>query len=825
MASIRQQKWDWAAHLPRMIELYNSQTSIPDIHKAIQCDGFEPCQRSVYLKFKQMGYPTDPVGRTKFLDSRYTSDVPAEVDTSSSVWMKAQSPPFDTNHFLDSGLHSPFNNSTFSDAGASWSHGYDMSTPSSEQFFESGDILGGTQLRDEQAVADNNFGDASAGISSLRTNLSPGLVFPSWLSNGNGLDVPTNTTDHAFQYPDQSMELNGASYFGIETDSGLPSSLPEQSSMQNLPALNPSSEYSRINTAQPRPLSPNPSLMDLDTNSAPFQFSAASSDSSNSVKLPFQKLIGASNTGARSKIRSLFRPKSSASNRGRKRYAVSQFTNSTEDSGYASGHASSLTLEEVRRINSQSLDEFNGLYRVACQVLHEPQAKSQCKDIPTCTSCHYSGIHNLGWSARYLKLEVFLSELRLEGVYNFGALDAAGNTALHYAAAGGASFLHLKALIDVGVDPYLANSAGELFIYCLRPLQPFTLEPNSDCLRGDDLIKLLGLLHLERVSDWRDNDGQTVMHALALKISEPDLKTKIFDILRYSGFSSTVLDRFGRSPEQVFPLTYDSHGQVIDPVPTNSLHQIKEVPEDSEENGEAMTCGAIIVAEFRLERIKQNKAQTVVVKARHQPSYIDTESGENVLHALSRIVSSSKVLSTIDHLRSNRSTQDRPNREGNYMLLNLEYFIAKGVDLNAHNREGSHPLKSFICDRPWDEHETGATMSKYLDMILWKDQSSRTKNKVNVDMKDREGLTALYHAAVRGRPDSVRSLIEAGANVNAYSIYDKSILHATYNALDDAVKQTDSVLVHLLREVISHLEHAGAVQNPTSLQERGTRKV
>lgn len=809
-----------------MVELYNSQTSIPDIHKAIQCDGFEPCQRSVYLKFKQMGYPTDPVGRTKLLDSQFPPNVSAELDTSSSAWMKAQSPPFDTNSFVGSGLHSPFNNSTSGDAGVSWGHEYDISTPGSEQFFGAQDLRGGTQLEDEQAVASNNFGNASAGASSLTSSLAPGLVFPSWLSNGNGFDAPTNTTDHSYQYPDQSMELNGASYFGIETDSELPLSVPEQSSIQDLHAFSPSSQCSKIDTAQFRPMSPNPSLMDLDANPVPFQFSTTSSESSNSVvKLPFQKLIGASNTGARSKIRSLFRPKSSASNRGRKRYAVSQFTNSTEDSGYASGHASSLTLEEVRRINSHSLDEFNGLYRVACQVLHEPQGKSQCKDIPTCASCHYSGIHNLGWSARYLKLEVFLSELRLKDVYNFGALDAAGNTALHYAAAGGASFLHLKALIDVGVDPYLANTAGELFIYCLRPLQPFTLEPNSDCLRGDDLIRLLGLLQLERVSKWRDNDGQTVMHALALKISEPDLKAKIFDMLKHSGFSSTVLDRFGRSAEEVFPLSYDSHGQVIDPIPVNTLQQIKEVPEEADDAEEAMTCGAIIVAEFRLERIKQNKAQNIIARARRQPSYVDTESCENVVHALSRIDASSKVLSNVEHLRSTRSAQDRPHREGNYMLLNLEYFIAKGVDLNAHNREGSHPLKSFICDRPWDENETGATMSKYLDTILWKDQSSRTRNEVNVDMKDREGLTALYHAAVRGRPDSVRSLIEAGANVNAFSISDKSILHATYSALDDAVKQTDSVLVHLLREVISHLEHAGAVQNPTSLQERGVRRL
>ena len=47
-----------------------------------------------------------------------------------------------------------------------------------------------------------------------------------------------------------------------------------------------------------------------------------------------------------------------------------------------------------------------------------------------------------------------------------------------------------------------------------------------------------------------------------------------------------------------------------------------------------------------------------------------------------------------------------------------------------------------------------------------------------------------------------------------------SVLQATFNAVDEAVKQNDIVLVHLLKEVISHLEHAGAVRDPTSLQER-----
>jgi serine/threonine protein kinase len=35
-------KWDWASHMPRMAELYNRGQTIPQIHKAVQCDTFRP---------------------------------------------------------------------------------------------------------------------------------------------------------------------------------------------------------------------------------------------------------------------------------------------------------------------------------------------------------------------------------------------------------------------------------------------------------------------------------------------------------------------------------------------------------------------------------------------------------------------------------------------------------------------------------------------------------------------------------------------------------------------------------------------------------------
>ena len=230
-----------------------------------------------------------------------------------------------------------------------------------------------------------------------------------------------------------------------------------------------------------------------------------------------------------------------------------------------------------------------------------------------------------------------------------------------------------------------------------------------------------------------------------------------------------VPDRHGRTAEDIAPLTYDCHGQVIDPVPVNNPQQGTENAEAMEEAEEEMTCEALIVAEWRLQHVKQIKAHTIVVEARHEPTHIDLETGDNVFHALSKLESKSDVLFNLDLLKPKDTNLNLHNREGNYILLNLEYFISKGADLGLFNHEGNHPLKSFICDRPWDESETGATMSKYLDTILWKDLKERIKNNVNVNMKDREGATALHCAAVRGRPDSVRSLIEAGANVNARS--------------------------------------------------------
>ncbi|KAF4622728.1 hypothetical protein G7Y89_g14300 [Cudoniella acicularis] len=839
MSTPRPQKWDWTPHQAKMVELYKTQMSIPDIFKAIQCEGFEPCQRSVYLKFKSMGFPTDPVGRQKLLDATDPSNTPSNNQNIFNASNNTPSSTFPSHSYLQSSL-SPLPEDPMmmepSNTGT-WDYGYAVDAQPSDLSFGHSDAIGGLQMGNHQLGSGAFYHDSSIGSPTdahmLKSSVAPEPNTSIWTSfdgANQNFSPSTNTFDQSYDFPGSTMELNGAAYFGIDTGNfdsqGDLSAAPHD---QNVPDSKGSShgwqqEFHALGSESfpanfPGMELDHDSIFSHDENIEPVRRKNSLID----LKNPFQTFINASNnTGTRSKFRSLFNKKSNGSFRSKKKYAASQYTHNTSDSGYASGFGSCLTLEEVQQINSQSMKEFSGMYRVACHVPHEPLRKAQYKDITTCTQCRYSSIHNLGWSSRYLKLEVFLSELKLEGVYDIGALDAAGNTALHYAAAGGAGFLHLKALIDAGVNPYITNTAGELFIHCLRPLQPFTLEPNSDCLKSRDLVNLLELLDSERIFGSRDNDGQTVLHALALKISEPELKAQIFKMFIDAGYPPTVPDRFGRTAADVRPLTYDCHGQVIDPTPFPRSSQDMGSASQNKHMDEVMTSETMSVDEWRQQNVEQIRAQTVVVEARRQSNCVDPETGDNVIHALSRLKASNDVLLHLDQFNSKEINRNLHNREGNYILLNLQHFIPRGVDLNLHNRKGVHPLKSFICDRPCEEAETGATMSKYLDAILWKDHKGRVSNDVNVNMKDREGATALHSAAVRGRPDSVRSLIDAGANVNARSDNGLSVLQSARHALDEAVKHDQAIQIHLLREVISHLEHAGAVQNPTSLLERGS---
>lgn len=227
---------------------------------------------------------------------------------------------------------------------------------------------------------------------------------------------------------------------------------------------------------------------------------------------------------------------------------------STSDSGYASGRSSPFPpVPEANNLHPQSLSEFGGLHRIPCQNLHEPspyneiytpQSQTRFKDTLTCSQCLYSSIHNLSWSARYLNLEVFKKKLtntkmefERQGIYNLDvlydvtALDATGNSALHYAAAGGAGFEHFTSLIQIGVSPYQLNTAGQLFLHCW---QPHLQKSKQNAISGDfialfnaDLVNLLNHFQPTGAFRWRDNEGKTVLDSLACVLTH-EIKEQTF---------------------------------------------------------------------------------------------------------------------------------------------------------------------------------------------------------------------------------------------------------------------------------------------------------
>jgi len=151
---------------------------------------------------------------------------------------------------------------------------------------------------------------------------------------------------------------------------------------------------------------------------------------------------------------------------------------------------------------------------------------------------------------------------------------------------------------------------------------------------------------------------------------------------------------------------------------------------------------------FDFNNVRQVIAKEICRHASTDPTFVHPETGDNILHALAR-------------LRSQESAD---------LITRIRQFAAEDVDLNLRNFEQDGPLSAFTQEPPADGHtneETGATISKYLDALLWKDLQKRIPNKINVNMRNWEGATPLYYAVLRARPDSVRSLIEAGANVNA----------------------------------------------------------
>ncbi|KAE9375763.1 hypothetical protein N431DRAFT_333696 [Stipitochalara longipes BDJ] len=830
-------KYDWDVHLPQMRSLYLAGMSVPEICKAIQSEatGFTPGQSIVYQKLRSAGYPTEKKHRAKVLRDHELS---RQLDFGTST-ITPEPRPMHRNSFSE---HQNHENSDFAfDPPTSIMHTQqplmtnvtvDPSilkySSTSNVPYELGlsasltnqNILGYADIPNSQGlgaasgiqwtadlpvvqrqnvfgVDPNIFTTVTQTAQTDRNLLAQSALFDNqeWLYNNTTLSTSHGRQQDAMTWDQDrlsdnqvydsctSTEQPNTSKLSLPTEAGIPEK--EDDLMASTPR--------RVSTAETQ--------LEIITFNLPKEdrtVPSATIEGDDVLMSTPVNLIGEGlsiqtdqNDTPNSHDPRITPSPTDSSTFGGRMMNVTRRARSglmymiKRDSGYASGRNSPLALSvEDTRPDPSSLLEFKGLHRVPCQRLHQPppidtfyipgsKTMERFKETPTCSQCQYSSIHNLSWSAQYLGLAVFKAELKLDTKYNIAALDKAGNSALHYAASGGAGFEHFAALIHAGVDPCQINTAGQLFLHCLRPhIREIGTEGFDDKLVTGfhtDLVDLLNEFQPRGAFRWRDNEGSTVLDALASNISNVKLRAQTFHRIKDAGFSLEISSQY--------------------PTRTSSRSQSNEAPSTK-------------AASFAAAQDRQRKAYDILGRASMEPSYVDPDTGDNVLHALARL------------------------KPGGSLLSKIQEFVLKDIDLNLHNRDRDCPLAAFISERPFlgkHNDETGATMSKYLDALLWKDARCRIPNRINVNMRNREGVTALYYAAMRARPDSVRSLIEAGANVNARQYVDGdkiSILRATMNAKAQAVLDKDDLKVKDFENVISYLEHENAVVDPSLFEER-----
>ncbi|KAH7407375.1 hypothetical protein BKA64DRAFT_640309 [Cadophora sp. MPI-SDFR-AT-0126] len=752
-------QYDWNTYMPKMVELYETGMSIPNIRAQIldPVNGFKPSLSSLYSKFREEGFDTKYTRASRHQPARASMGAATVAGNENGRTLQAATLPSTTDVQTHLDFQNNYSNARMGNTAhhnSGYGHAPNQTPLDGTNLSHGMDGVGvnhwHNDVRDSGPVATNYFnmpwsdGTLEDVFGTQEVAPDPYVAQVPYST----LDIPRPSSG-SMALPEADMSRwSMESDVDLGSEPGIP--LPRHNEYRNQMLTN---QKRQLNTLD------NTSLPDRSSkrNSSPATESSTSRPVS-WTKRGFNRSVSPDN----------------------------RFSGSPRDSGYASGRSSVLVpIAEDTPPHPNSLKEFNGMYRVPCHDLHQPSfledlhrplSAIRFKNLATCGHCFYSGIHNLSWSCHKMTADEFLQELKSDSI-DLCVVDAAGNTALHYAAAGGASFEHLSALIDVGADPYRTNTLGQLFLHYIVPDQDLPISLFRLVLVN--FLNSLGPKGAVNALRWRDNEGRTVLDNLAAQMEGQEGTAQIFQLVENAFF------------------------------PLDKPPQLRGQLQSNRPQWQQTTAGRdqdlATESAFAIHQSRQAQAYTILGKASIEPSYVDPDTGDNILHALSRL----------------------RLPESGTLLEKIRDFISKDVDLNVHNKERDSPLAAFIRERPFlglESGETGATMSKYIDALLWKDARRRVPNKINVNMKNREGATALYYAAIRARPDSVRSLIEAGANVNARIAVDGqsiSVLQATLNAKAKAVCDKHELKIHLFDNVISYLEHEGAVSDPTLMLERG----
>lgn len=341
----------------------------------------------------------------------------------------------------------------------------------------------------------------------------------------------------------------------------------------------------------------------------------------------------------------------------------------------------------------------------------------------------------------------------LNGIVEASCIDHFGNTPLHFFASlesqkGIETTLHL--IQSNRSNPLILNKAGQTVLHVLSAAWFSRLEDTNA-----PLYKLLNTLWLRggdvaRIVFFRDVYGRTFFHRLTRFVND----TQILAYMTQPYNWVIPRDAFGVKPT----------GQTTDP----------SISASRRTGTTALSPLAEEVQEGDID-LKHNKLISTLRETYENHAFED-EAGRNGLHCLAEVdldppVPSAPSSPTSPNLGSQKrkrgqsDTSDGPKaieRRANF-LETLLIQTASGrltpPDVNHYDKAGYTVLMAFATHLTDAVDKTGTHIGRILDLLL--------THGAQIDMRNREGETALLVAARCGNKNVVNKLLERGANLHA----------------------------------------------------------
>ncbi|KAL9105796.1 MAG: hypothetical protein Q9227_009098 [Pyrenula ochraceoflavens] len=384
-----------------------------------------------------------------------------------------------------------------------------------------------------------------------------------------------------------------------------------------------------------------------------------------------------------------------------------------------------------------------------------------------CTYCGATRLHHLATIATTLTIretKFQLYSLRELGI-SINTCDMFGNSPLHFLASCRPSFDLIETFINAGADRHATNNENETFLHVL-----------DVSALGTDIGKVLQLFvqHVNSAQQTRmllrsrSHQSRTILHCLAAQRPEPQVNSIIVDWFKGMHVNVQARDNQGRTPWHYFA-----------DEPQSTSHKRHKRPISDEP------------ANIQQLQLKNLEMEGVIDNCAGDP-FSEDRDGHNSLACLAYIVCPPDMRASL-----------------------MDHCLSHAVDVDHFDKQGRTPIQSFIL-KPRScgpsTTEDGSTTAFFVAKLL--------NAGASVNLRNRNGETALHLACKWGRLACTRLLLRYGADPNAVNAHGRGVLaeastHLDFNNREEYAR---------ISECMGMVSKAGGEMEPPGDADRQTQR-